>query len=429
METFMNIIKSDLGSLLLQVGIPLVIFIGAGFAVIAGYKNLQNQIKTKEELAQRAEEINQAFDSIAELKDVLVSQKDELTKQILATGNINTELEYQKEFNNNLREISLLSLRIRNGNKEAFEKLMQLEKKLKSDEIYEEYFYQEERNFRLLWDEEVEKENSFVYQIIKTGERKKWSVEYLQSALVNHDPIGLKKDALAILNEIVKGDFTYLLNDLYKITMEDRNIYTSINAAHAFCKILNFEPYVSKASFAYKPIALFKSDITEFKKLKKWWTQNGALKEEYNCPFDKLNTQNVLLKLQFDCKSHKATKERIEELKSLIISYPRLARTKAELGYLILNDSTTYEEVIRLSNEALHETDMETLPYLLLAYIEYNKNNKKINKGFEQLIIQAYKAYSFETVFRTLQMNEKFQLMFRDAQVVLNNHLAHIQSE
>lgn len=420
----MNIIKSDLGPLLLQVGIPFVIFIGAGFAVVAGYKNLENQLQTREELAQRAEEINQAFDSITELKGVLVSQKNELSKQILTTEKINDELKSQKEFNQNIREISLLSLKVKNGSRKAYEKLMELQDKLSSDENYQEYFSQETRNFHALWGEEAEKENLLVYQIIETSERKKWSAEYLYCELANWNPIRQKKDELAILNEIVQGNHNYFVNKLYKIATEDNDIYTSINAGKALCLLVKFEPYDSKgASFAHPPLVQFKSDIINFRKLTLWWNQTGSKKLEYNCPFDKVKNSAGIDRFKFDCKSTEETISRIEELELLTKQFPRLARTKAELGYLILDDRSTFDKVSKLANEALEETNMETLPYLLLAYIAYVNNNKIVNSEFENNIILAYEAYNFDQIFRTLQLNKKFDLMFYDAQIVLDNYL------
>lgn len=405
MEMFMSILKLNSGSFLLQVGFPFIVAIGALFAVYAGYLNLINQIDTQSDLDDKTEKINQAFIAIEEQEEVLIGQKNELETQQKITGNLNLEYTKQKEFNQLLKQIQILSLGAKNGSRKDFEDFYSLGEgdKLNSElyDIWEkEYSY-----LRNLWVGELEKINFFrLTHNTNTGEKIRYSQEYLYGGLSNLWANNIRKyndkDYAAYFKEIELSKSKSFIEVLYTIATEGRNISYSILAAKTLCAITNFEPYPS-SQFADSYRQLF-TDIPRFKNMKEWWVKSGSQNVKYKCPFDKIVESDR--NYYYYHRSNSDKSERLELLIEAIRNCPNLSRTKAEIAYLKLGKPSTYGEVERLAQEAILGADMEPLPYLLLSFVGLKQNdNDKIEKNLKL----AKLSLNQKSMITTIRLNSK----------------------
>lgn len=407
----MSIIKSNLGPFLLQVGIPFVIAVGAAFAVYAGYSNLKNQIGTQKDLEDKAEQINQAFTKIGEQEEVLFGQKNELIKQQEITNNLHIEYTKQKEFNELLNKIQVLSLGAKNGSRKDFESFDSLVEGDKLDSELHHIWEKEYSYLQKLWEGELENVNYYrLMYDTKTGETRKWSQEYLymgiSSLWTNRSWAYNNKDYTAYFKEIEANNSRYFIETLYKIATEGKNISYSILAAKTLCSIIEFEPYTSyQFASSYKQLL---NDIPQFKKMKEWWDKSGSKNANYKCPFDKI-VENDRNYYSYDRGHEDKDMERLEFLTESIKNYPNLFRSKAEIAYIKLNGQQTYAEVERLANEAIVGTDMEPLPYLLLAFIGLKQND--INK-LETNLNLAKHSMNLENMITSIQINPKLHELF-----------------
>lgn len=411
MEIFMSIIKSNLGPFLLQVGIPFVVAVGAAFAVYAGYSNLKSQIRTERDLEEKAEKINHAFAKIGEQENALLGQKTELEKQQEITTNLHLEYTKQKEFNKLLNQIQILSLGSKNGSRKDFEKFYSLvEGDILNSELHD-IWEKEYSSLRKLWEGELEKVN--FYRLLydtKSGESRKWSQEYLylgiSSLWTNRSWAYNNKDYAAYFKEIEVNKSKYFVETLYKIATEGNNISYSILAARTLCDLTGFEPYPShQFANSYKQLL---NDIPQFKKMKEWWIKNGSQNTVYTCPFDKIVEKDRNY-YSYD-RSHEGEDEkRLQFLNRVIVDYPNLYRSKAELAYIKLGDLKSYPEVELLAIDAISGTDMEPLPYLILSYIGLKQNN---NEKLVENLNLAKRSMNYENMITSIQINPKLHELF-----------------
>lgn len=406
----MNIVKSNLGPFLLQVGIPFVIAVGAAFAVYAGYSNLVNQIETQKDLEDKAEQINQAFTKIGEQEEVLLGQRNELIKQQEITTNLHVEYTKQKEFNELLNKIQVLSLGAKNSSRKDFESFYSLvEGDILNSELHD--IWEKEYNYlRKQWEGELENVNFYRLIDIKTGKSRKWSQEYLyrniSSLWTNRSWAFNNKDYAAYFKEIELNKLRYFVETLYRIATKGENISYSILAAKTLCLITDFEPYPSH-QFANSDKQLL-NDIPQFKKLGEWWDKSGSKNTEYTCPLEKI-VENDRNYYSYDRSHEGKDMERLKLLDESIKIYPNLFRSKAEIAYIKLNGQETYQEVERLANEAITGTDMESLPYLLIAFIGLKQND--INKLQSNLNL-AKQSMNLENMITSIQINPKLHELF-----------------
>ena len=410
MEVFMNILKSNLGPFLLQVGIPFVVAVGAAFAVYAGYSNLKSQIETQKDLEAKAEQINKAFTKIGVQEEVLLGQKKELIKQQEITTNLHVEYTRQKEFNELLNKIQVLSLGAKNSSRKDFESFYSLvEGDILNSELHD--IWEKEYNYlRKQWEGELENVNFYRLIDTKTGKSRKWSQEYLymniSSLWTNRSWAFNNKDYAAYFKEIEINKLRYFVETLYKIATEGENISYSILAAKTLCSITDFEPYPSH-QFANSDKQLL-NDIPEFKKLREWWDKSGSKNTEYTCPLEKI-VENDRNYYSYDRSYEGKDLERLKLLDESIKNYPNLSRSKAEIAYIKLNGLETYQEVERLANEAIIGTDMESLPYLLIAFIGLKQND--MNKLQSNLNL-AKQSMNLENMITSIQINPKLHELF-----------------
>lgn len=407
----MSIIKSNLGPFLLQVGIPFVIAVGASFAVYAGYSNLKNQINTQNDLEEKAEKINQAFNRIGEQEAALLGQKSELVKQKVVTENLNAEYLKQKEFNELLNQIQIFSLGARNGSIDDFRKFYAFAEIENLDLELINIWSKEYDRLRKVWESELEKVNFYrLYLNPETKERRNWSIEYLYGGISN---LGTNKswaynnkDFIAYFKEIEVTKSKYFVETLYKIATEGKNINYSIIAAKTLCSITEFEPYPYQSfKNSYKQLLI---DIPEFVNLKKWWEKEGSKIKLYTCPLDIIVDYNRNY-YAYDRSFEGTDVEKLKALNAIINDYPLLSRTKAEIAYLKLDGPSTYSEVEKLANESIAGTDMEPLPYLLIAYIALKQND--LSK-MDEFLILASKSIDKKKMITTVQLNKKLHELF-----------------
>ena len=407
----MSIIKSNLGPFLLQVGIPFVIAIGASFAVYAGYSNLKNQIITQKDLEDKAEKINQAFKRIGEQEDVLLGQKNELEKQQEITTNLHLEYTKQKEFNQLLNQIQILSLGSKNGSRKDFEDFYSLVEGDKLNSELHDIWEKEYNYLRKLWEGELEKVNFYrLLHNTNTGETRRWSQEYLylgiSSLWTNRSWAYNNKDYADYFKELEVCKSKYFIETLYTIATEEKNISYSILAAKTLCTITAFEPYPShQFANSYKQLL---NDIPQFKKMKDWWAKSGSQNEQYKCPFDKI-VENDRNYYSYDRSHSGKDNERLKFLTNTINNFPNLFRTKAEIAYIKLKGSDTYPEVEKLANEAIVGTDMEPLPYLILSYIGLKQNDMS---KLETNMKLAKLSMNQENMITSIQINPKLHELF-----------------
>ena len=411
MEIFMSILKSNSWPFFLQVGIPLVIAIGALFAVYAGYTNLISQINTQKDLEDKAEKINQAFKKIGAQEEVLLGQKNELKKQQEITTNLHLEYTKQKEFNQLLNQIQILSLGSKNGSRKDFEDFYALVEGEKLNSELHEIWEKEYNYLRKLWEGDLEKVSFYrLLHNADTGETRKWSQEYLylgiSSIWTNRSWAYNNKDYAAYFKEIEVSKSKYFIETLYKIATEGSNISFSILAAKTLCAITNFEPYPShQFANSYKQLL---NDIPQFNKMKDWWTKSGSQNEKYKCPFEMIVEKDRNY-YSYDRSHIGKNIERLELLTETISKYPNLYRTKAEIAYIKLGDPSTYAEVERLAQEAITGTDMEPLPYLLLSFIGLKqRDNNKMEKNLKL----AKRSLNHESMILSIKINPKLHELF-----------------
>ena len=315
-------------------------------------------------------------------------------------------LEYtkQKEFNQLLNQIQILSLGSKNGSRKDFEDFYSLVEGDKLNSELHDIWEKEYNYLRKLWEGELEKVNFYrLLHNTNTGETRRWSQEYLylgiSSLWTNRSWAYNNKDYAAYFKELEVCKSKYFIETLYTIATEEKNISYSILAAKTLCTITAFEPYPShQFANSYKQLL---NDIPQFNKMKDWWTKSGSQNEKYKCPFEMIVEKDRNY-YSYDRSHIGKNIERLELLTETISKYPNLYRTKAEIAYIKLGDPSTYAEVERLAQEAITGTDMEPLPYLLLSFIGLKqRDNNKMEKNLKL----AKRSLNHESMILSIKIN------------------------
>jgi hypothetical protein len=417
-KTMVDIYNEDHFKFFLQVGIPIVVGIAALLGTITGYQTLRenyvNRRQTEDiqnDLADKSKAINSAFEKINEQESILTQQKVELTQQQKLTLELNSETIRQREFNELLNKIQLLALATRNGDREKYYEFYSLINEKGINDDLHTAWEQEYNGLRQIWQSELERVNFFRLTAF-SKEAKKWSLEYLYvglSSILNNTLHQYNKmDIIAYFNEVEICNSKYFVETLFKIAVESKNISYSILAVKAICALTNYEPY-PQVKYVNRLNSLL-NDIPDFLILKEWWNKKGSKNDEYKCPFNKIVLENVDYYI-YDCTtSHPEFSEgkRLNFLNETLKQYPLLSRTYAELAYYLLKDQDTYPEVERLALESIKRTDMEPLPFLLIAVIAYEKGDYL---KYRDYILLSSKAIG-RTAFGMNLYNEKLKFLY-----------------
>lgn len=255
---------------------------------------------------------------------------------------------------------------------------------------------------------------------LETKKPKKWSLEYLYFLITYDNDMDSR---FAAINYIGKNKHEYLVQALYQLAINNnKNILLSVSACQAICMITNYAPYEKKYGVKTSPEKRISYDSPNFLKLKEWWEKEGKNNEKYTCPLGDLidNDRNYYF---YHRKTVVDSEKRLEDIKKILSTYPQLARTRAEMAYLLLGKENTFEEVEQNALEALKGTDAEVLPYLLFAYVAWKKNQPaNVNKW----ISSAYEMVGVESLLTCVRINEKFHILFNIvAEFCFEKHKKH----
>ena len=102
------------------------------------------------------------------------------------------------------------------------------------------------------------------------------------------------------------------------------------------------------------------------------------------------------------------TQQRIDKISQILLTHPKLARTRGELAYLLLEKEDSFSEVKKHALQSMKDSDRETMPHLLLAYVALIEKNEK---DCIKWISSAYKIAGKDDLLTYLRINEKLHIL------------------
>lgn len=217
---------------------------------------------------------------------------------------------------------------------------------------------------------------------LESGKSKKWSMEQLYYVILPSNGqrySGL--DKISVLNEIAIRKDECFVGYLYELASTSKSILIATYAARAISIITNNDPYKPDPMFYVSAEHFLENDIPEFKQLTKWWKDRGERELRYRCPFDEVLANSR------DKYIDGIDTVQLDNLKEILNTFPRLARTRAIIAYLDLNEVSSFSKVKNNAVLALEDSSTEPLPFLLLAYMAKVEGDDEKFKYWVNLLI------------------------------------------